>query len=79
MKLQQIVAQKHQSLEKEILFVRSADILSAMVRLPIVVMGLVLVALCAPIQQSLASSRTLILQFIRMAQLIFFMNWRLTH
>ena len=59
MKLQQIVAQKHQSLEKEILFVRSADILSAMVRLPIVVMGLVLVALCAPIQQSLASSRTL--------------------
>jgi len=59
MKLQQIVAQKHQSLEKGILFVRSADILSAMVRLPIVVMGLVLVALCAPIQQSLASSRTL--------------------
>ena len=59
MKLQQIVAQKHQSLEKEILFVRSADILSAMVRLPIVVMGLVLVALCAPIQQSSASSRTL--------------------
>ena len=59
MKLQQIVAQKNQSLEKGILFVRSTDILSAMVRLPIVVMGLVLVALCAPIQQSLASSRTL--------------------
>jgi len=59
MKLQQIVAQKNQSLEKEILFVRSTDILSAMVRLPIVVMGLVLVVLCAPIQQSLASSRTL--------------------
>jgi len=59
MKLQQIVAQKHQSLERVILFVRSTDILSAMVRLPIVVMGLVLVALCAPIQQSLASSRTL--------------------
>jgi len=59
MKLQQIVAQKHQTLEKGILFVRNTDILSAMVRLPIVVMGLVLVALCAPIQQSLASSRTL--------------------
>ena len=59
MKLQQIVAQKNQSLEKGILFVRSTDIISAMVRLPIVVMGLVLVALCAPIQQSLASSRTL--------------------
>jgi len=59
MKLQQIVAQKNQSLEKGILFVRSTDILSAMVRLPIVVVGLVLVALCAPIQQSLASSRTL--------------------
>ena len=59
MKLQQIVAQKNQSLEKGILFVRSTDILSAMVRLPIVVMGLVLVALCAPIQQSSASSRTL--------------------
>ena len=59
MKLQQIVAQKNQSLEKGILFVRSTDILSAMVRLPMVVMGLVLVALCAPIQQSLASSRTL--------------------
>jgi len=59
MKLQQIVAQKNQSLEKGILFVRSTDIISAMVRLPIVVMGLVLVALCVPIQQSLASSRTL--------------------
>ena len=60
MKLQQIVAQKNQSLEKGILFVRSTDILSAMQRLPIVVMGLVLVALCVPIQQSLASSsRTL--------------------
>ena len=59
MKLQQIVAQKNQSLEKGILFVRSTDILSAMVRLPIVVMGLILVVLCAPIQQSLASSRTL--------------------
>ena len=59
MKLQQIVAQKNQSLEKGTLFVRNTDILSTMVRLPIVVVGLVLVALCAPIQQSLASSRTL--------------------
>ena len=59
MKLQQIVAQKHQSLEKGILFVRSANILSTMVRLPILVMGLVLVVFSAPIQQSLASSRTL--------------------
>ncbi len=59
MKLQQIVAQKNQSLEKGTLFVRSIDIISTMVRLPIVVMGLVLVALCAPIQQSFASSRTL--------------------
>ena len=59
MKLQQIVAQKHQSLEKGTLFVRNANILSAMVRLPIVVIGLILVAFSAPIQQSLASSRTL--------------------
>ena len=59
MKLQQIVAQKHQSLENGMLFVRNTNILSAMVRLPMVVMGLILVALSAPIQQSLASSRTL--------------------
>ena len=59
MKLQQIVAQKHQSLENGMLFVRNTGILSAMVRLPMVVMGLILVALSAPIQQSLASSRTL--------------------
>jgi uncharacterized membrane protein len=59
MKLQQIVAQKHQSLESGMLFVRNTGILSAMVRLPIVVIGLVLVVFSAPIQQSLASSRTL--------------------
>jgi len=35
------------------------DILSTMVRLPIVVIGLVLIALSTPIQQSFASSRTL--------------------
>jgi uncharacterized membrane protein len=59
MKLQQIVAQKYQSLEKGTLFVRSTNIISAMVRLPIIVLGLILVAFSAPIQQSLASSRTL--------------------
>jgi len=41
------------------LFVRNTDILSTMVRIPIVVIGLVLIALCTPIQQSFASSRTL--------------------
>ena len=59
MSLQQIVAQKHQSLEGGMLFVRNTDILSTMVRIPIVVIGLILVALSAPIQQSFASSRTL--------------------
>jgi uncharacterized membrane protein len=59
MSLQQIVAQKHQSLEGEMLFVRKKDILSTMVRMPIVVLGLMLVALSVPIQQSFASSRTL--------------------
>jgi len=59
MSLQQTVAQKHQSLEGEMLFVRNTDILSTMVRIPIVVIGLVLVALSVPIQQSFASSRTL--------------------
>jgi len=59
MSLQQTVAQKHQSLEGEMLFVRNMDILSTMVRIPIVVIGLMLVALSAPIQQSFASSRTL--------------------
>jgi len=59
MSLQQTVAQKHQSLEGEMLFVRNMDILSTMVRIPIVVIGLVLIALSAPIQQSFASSRTL--------------------
>ena len=41
------------------LFVRKKDILSTMVGIPIVVVGLILVALSAPIQQSFASSRTL--------------------
>ena len=59
MSLQRTVAQKHQSLEGEMLFVRNTDILSTMVRIPIVVIGLILVALSVPIQQSFASSRTL--------------------
>ena len=59
MSLQQTVAQKYQSLEGEMLFVRNTDILSTMVRIPIVVIGLLLVALSTPIQQSFASSRTL--------------------
>ncbi|NWJ77185.1 MarR family transcriptional regulator [Marine Group I thaumarchaeote] len=59
MSLQQTVAQKYQSLEGEMLFVRNKDILSTMVRIPIVVIGLILIALSAPIQQSFASSRTL--------------------
>ena len=59
MSLQRTVAQKYQSLEGEMLFVRNKDILSTMVRIPIVVIGLILVALCTPIQQSFASSRTL--------------------
>jgi len=59
MSLQQTVAQKYQSLEGEMLFVRNMDILSTMVRIPIVVIGLMLIALSVPIQQSFASSRTL--------------------
>lgn len=59
MNLQQIVAQKHQSPGGEMLLVGKMDILSTMVRLPIVVIGLVLVVLSTPIQQSFASSRTL--------------------
>jgi len=59
MNLQQIVAQKHQSLGGEMLLVRNMDILSTMVRIPIVVIGLVLIALSTPIQQSFGSSRTL--------------------
>jgi len=59
MSLQQTVAQKYQSLEGGMLFVGNADILSAMVRIPIVVIGLMLIALSVPIQQSFASSRTL--------------------
>jgi len=57
--LQQIVAQKHQSPGGEMLLVRKMDIISTMVGLPIVVIGLVLIALSTPIQQSFASSRTL--------------------
>ena len=41
------------------LLVGKMNILSTMVRLPLVVMGLVLIALSTPIQQSFASSRTL--------------------
>ena len=41
------------------LFVRSMDILTTMVRIPIIVLGLLLVALTMPIQQSSASNRTL--------------------
>ena len=59
MNLQQIVAQKHQSPGGEMLLVGKMDILSTMVRLPLVVIGLVLIALSTPIQQSFASSRTL--------------------
>ncbi|MBB46404.1 MAG: MarR family transcriptional regulator [Thaumarchaeota archaeon] len=59
MNLQQIVAQKHQSPGGEMLLVGKMDILSTMVRLPVVVIGLVLVVLSTPIQQSFASSRTL--------------------
>jgi len=59
MNLQQKVAQKHQSPGGEMLLVRNTDILSTMVRIPIVVIGLVLEALSAPIQQSFGSSRTL--------------------
>jgi len=59
MNLQQIVAQKHQSPGGEMLLVRNTDIITTMVRIPIVVIGLVLVVLSAPIQQSFGSSRTL--------------------
>lgn len=59
MNLQQIVAQKHQTPGGEMLLVGNMDILSAMARIPLVVIGLVLVALSVPIQQSLGSSRTL--------------------
>lgn len=59
MKLHLVSAKKHQSMAKGMLFVRSMDILTTMVRIPIIVLGLLLVALTMPIQQSLASSRTL--------------------
>jgi len=59
MNLQQKVAQKHQSPGGEMLLVRNMDMLSTMVRIPIVVIGLVLIALSTPIQQSFGSSRTL--------------------
>jgi hypothetical protein len=54
-----VSAKKHESLVKGMLFVRSMDILTSMVRIPIIVLGLLLVARTIPIQQSLASSRTL--------------------
>ncbi len=59
MRLHLVSAKKHESLVKGMLFVRSMDILTSMVRIPIIVLGLLLVALTIPIQQSLASSRTL--------------------
>jgi len=59
MNLQQIVAQKHQSPGGEMLLVRNMDILSTMVRIPVVVIGLVLIVLSTPIQQSFGSSRIL--------------------
>ena len=65
MNLQQKVAQKHQSPGGEMLLVRNTDILSTMVRIPIVVIGLVLVALSAPIQQSLVLVEPLISPFIQ--------------
>jgi len=74
MSLQQTVAQKYQSLEGEMLFVRNTDILSTMVRIPIVVIGLMLIALSGQSNNPLLLVETLILPFIRMAQLMFFMN-----
>ena len=59
MKLHLVSAKKHQSLADGMLFVRSMDILTTMVRIPIIVLGLLLVALTIPIQQSFASNRTL--------------------
>ena len=59
MKLHLVSAKKHESLVKGMLFVRSMDILTSMVRIPIIVLGLLLVALTMPIQQSSASNRTL--------------------
>jgi len=59
MNLQQIVAHKRQAPGGEMLLVRNMDILSTMVKIPIVVIGLVLVALSAPIHQSFGSSRAL--------------------
>ena len=59
MKLHLVSAKKHQSMAEGMLFVRSMDILTTMVRIPIIVLGLLLVALTMPIQQSFASNRTL--------------------
>ena len=74
MNLQQIVAQKHQSSGVEMLFVGNMDVLSTMARIPIVMIGLVLVALSAQSSNPLLLVEPLILPFIRMAQLMFFMN-----
>ncbi len=59
MRLHLVSAKKRESLVKGMLFVRSMDILTTMVRIPIIVLGLLLVALTIPIQQSFASNRTL--------------------
>ena len=59
MKLHLVSAKKHQSMADGMLFVRRMDILTTMVRIPIIVLGLLLVALTIPIQQSFASNRTL--------------------
>ena len=59
MRLHLVSAKKHQSMGEGMLFVRSMDILTTMVRIPIIVLGLLLVALTMPIQQSSASNRTL--------------------
>ena len=56
------------------LLVRNMEILTTMVRIPIVVIGLMLIALSVPIQQSFGSSRALDFTFIQMAQPMFFMN-----
>ena len=76
MNLQQIVAQKHQSLGGEMLLVRNTDILSTMVRIPVVVIGSSAYSikhanpaiLCVLAESS-------ILPFIQMALHMFFMNW----
>ena len=74
MNLQQKVAQKHQSPGGEMLLVRNKDILSTMVRIPIVVIGLILEPYVHQSNNPLLLVEPLILPFIRMAQLMFFMS-----